>query len=174
VAATNDNFVGDPCYDTVKELAVALKCPTAPPPPAVNYSSYVAQFEKEFQGGLRLDVGDGAAGTTVAISCGEALAGNSVGYTWGWQFTWTLRDGQQTLEMHKYMECRFVSLTFAGAAPKNFTLSAWMVHYPWQESDSSFSSSSATLDAVFELCRYTVHAAALDTYTDSNTRERTP
>lgn len=49
-----------------------------------------------------------------------------------------------------------------------------MVHYPWVESDSSFVSSSATLNAVYDLCRYTVHAAALDTYTDSNTRERTP
>ena len=74
------------------------------------------------------------------------------------------------------MECRWVSLTFAGAAPSlaGFTLSAWQVSYPWVESDSSFTSSNATLDAVYDLCRYTVHAAALDTYTDSNTRERTP
>jgi hypothetical protein len=96
-----------------------------------------------------------------------------VGSDWGWEFTWTLRDGDQELEQHKYMECRFASLVFS-SPPAAFTLSAWQVSYPWVESDSSFSSDNATLDAVYDLCRYTVHAAALDTYTDSNTRERTP
>ena len=33
---------------------------------------------------------------------------------------------------------------------------------------------NATLDAVWRLARYTVHAASLDTYSDSNTRERRP
>ena len=81
VPATNDEFGGDPCYNTVKSLGVKLQCPTAPPPPAVNYTSYVAQFPKEFQGGLRLDVANGTAGTTVHITCGESLSGNSVGST---------------------------------------------------------------------------------------------
>lgn len=84
------------------------------------------------------------------------------------------RDGAQLLEQHKYMECRFVSLTFTGAAPSNFTLGAWKTHYKWDEADSSFTSSNATLNAVWELCRYTLDAASLDTYTDSNTRERRP
>ena len=157
----------------VVELVNVQRIWPVPPPPPKNYSSFVAQFEKEFQGGLRLDVADGKAGTTVHITCGEQLTGNTVGYTWGWEFTWTLRDGAQTLEQHKYMECRWASITFDDAAP-TFTLSAWMVSYPWADGDSAFSSSSAVLDSVYDLCRYTVHAAALDTYTDSNTRERTP
>ena len=119
-----------------------------------------------------LDVVNGTAGATVSIACGESLDGFTVGYTWGWEFVWTLREGVQRLEQHKYMECRFVSLTFS--TPVQFTLSAWAVHYPWAEEDSSFSSSNSTLDAVYNLCRYTLHGAALDTYTDSNTRERTP
>jgi hypothetical protein len=73
------------------------------------------------------------------------------------------------------MECRFVSLAFSGAMGlSGFTLSAWKTHYPWYAADSEFSSSNATLDAVFELSRYTLEAASLDTYTDSNTRERRP
>ena len=63
-----------------------------------------------------------------------------------------MRDGEQTLEQHKYMECRWASITFEGKAP-TFTLSAWQVSYPWVESDSSFQSSNATLDAVYNLCR---------------------
>jgi len=80
----------------------------------------------------------------------------------------------QTLEQHKYMECRWVNLTFSPQAPKHFRLSAWKVHYLWDEADSYFSSSSVTLNEVWELSRYTLQAAVLDTYTDSNTRERRP
>jgi len=65
------------------------------------------------------------------------------------------------------MECRFVQLTFSGKmAASNFTLSAWKTHYAWYDEDSSFSSSNSTLDAVYNLCRYTLDAASLDTYTD--------
>ena len=48
------------------------------------------------------------------------------------------------------------------------------MHYPYDHSESRFSSSNATLDAVWELSRYTLEAASMDTYTDSNTRERRP
>ena len=169
------NVFGDPCHNVVKGLAVQIECttPPTPPPPPMASQSFIADFGKEAQGGLRLMVSNGTAGQTVNIACGEALQGNTVEYTWGWEFNWTLRDGAQVLEQHKYMECRFVALTFSGTAP-DFTLSAWVVNYPWAEEDSTFTSSNATLNAVWELCRYTVHAAALDTYTDSNTRERRP
>ena len=171
---------GDGCFDTVKTLAVAITCPAAPPtptPPPAAASSFIVAFGKELQGGLRLAVKDGSAGTNVHIACGETLKGTTVGSTWGWEFDWVLRDGEQQLEQHKFMECRFVSVTFSGGAagpPKEWTLSAWKVHYPWVESDSSFTSSNATLNAVWDLCRYTLDAASLDTYTDSNTRERRP
>merc|ERR1711972_293694 len=72
------------------------------------------------------------------------------------------------------MECRFVSLAFPSGAPTNFTLSAWQVHYEWDECDTHFASSNATLNGVWELMRYTLEGGSLDTYTDSNTRERRP
>ena len=144
------------------------------PVPASSRTHFLADFGREFQGGLRLSVTDGVAGTTVAVMCGESLqGGTTVADTWGWEFTWTLRDGAQVLEQHKYLECRHASLVFSAPAP-TFTLSAWRVNYPWVDTDSSFTSSNATLNAVYELCRYTLLSAALDTYTDSNTRERTP
>lgn len=69
------------------------------------------------------------------------------------------------------VECRFVSLTFGegNVTAPGFTLSAWRVNYPWVDSESSFTSSNATLNAVYDLCRYTLYSAAIDTYTDSNT-----
>jgi len=72
------------------------------------------------------------------------------------------------------MECRFVTLDFPAGAPSNFSLSAWKVHYEWYDDDTHFDSSNKTLNAVWELSRYTLEAASLDTYTDSNTRERRP
>lgn len=63
----------------------------------------------------------------------------------------------------------------APAAPSlNFTLTAWQVQYPWNESESHFSSSSPMLNQVYELCRNTLRVTSLDTFTDSNTRERLP
>ena len=67
----------------------------------------------------------------------------------------------QTLEQHKYMECRFVTLAFSGEMDlAGFTLSAWKVQYPWYSGDSDFSSSNATLNAVFELSRYTLETSS--------------
>lgn len=168
---------GDPCYDVVKALAVELKCSQAPPSPAPappTPRSFIADFGREFQGGLRLTVEDGVAGTTVHLACGEALQNDRVSSTWGWEFDWILREGSQTLEQHKYMECRFVSLTFSDTAPTKFVLSAWRTNYEWDEQDTAFKSSDDTLNAVWELSRYTLEAASLDTYADSNTRERRP
>jgi hypothetical protein len=55
------------------------------------------------------------------------------------------------------------------------------VQAPWVEGDSHFESASpegrnesSVLAKVWELNRYTAQAAVLDTYTDSNTRERRP
>ena len=155
ITASVSAFGGtDPCYNTLKALAVDVKCsgpPPPPPPPSSNNTAYVGIFEKEFQGGLRLDVTGGTSGSFVDITCGESLSSsNIVGSTWGWEFRWIFRDGNQELEQHKYFECRFVSLIFSDE-PESFTLSAWQASYPWVESDSHFESDNATLDAVFDL-----------------------
>ena len=126
------------CWDVVKHLSVKVTCKkqqplgTAarppPPPPVPNCtptgprpctpsgpsSAFLADFGKELTGGMVLHVAKGVAGQTVEVACGESLSGDVVGSTWGWVQQWTLRDGEQTLEQHKFMECRFVQLTFSG------------------------------------------------------------
>lgn len=139
----------------------------------VSQTAFVADFGKEFQGGLRLFVANGTENQTVRLACGEAQRSGQVMYDWGWDFTWTLRSGAQTLEQHKYMECRWASLSFSGSVPE-FRLSAWKVHYPWREEESSFSCSDEVLQAVWELSRYTLKAGSLGDFSDSNTRERRP
>lgn len=182
------------CYDIKKHLDAAVTCKKSPtssaraaavaaaaaaaaaPTPAAAGTHFWVDFGREFQGGLILDVPEGNAGQNVSLKCGESITPTgTVGSTWGWEFVWTLRAGAQRLEQHKYMECRFVDVQFSGAAPPaKWILSAWKVHYPYVQTDSSFTSSNPTLNAVFELSRYTLEAASLDTYTDSNTRERRP
>ena len=81
---------------------------------------YLIDFGREFQGGLRLEVSGGSAGATVSIDAGESLSQQHnrtytgpvtqhVGSDWGYSFTWTLREGDQTIEQHEYMEFRYVS-----------------------------------------------------------------
>ena len=163
----------EPPLERTEHIALDWIRPTSEP------GTFIGAFPREFMGGLRLTVSGGSAdiaGTKIHFACGESISdGNTkVGSTWGWEFDWTLRAGSQVLVQHKYMECRFVSLAFSGKVPKNFTLDAWMIHYPFSELDSSFTSNNSTLNAVWDVSRYTVKAASLSTYTDSNTRERCP
>jgi hypothetical protein len=53
-------------------------------------------------------------------------------------------------------------------------LRAWRVRYPWREGDAKFNSSVPGLNDVWDLCENTLRVTSLDTYTDSNTRERRP
>ena len=100
----------------------------------------------------------------------------------GYNFTFTLRAGagagtQQVVEQLQYMEFRFVNVLLDTGSPlslPDLSLSAWGVQARWAAAETSFNSSNATLNAVFELCRYTLQAGVLETYTDSNTRERRP
>ena len=85
----------------------------------------------------------------------------------------TLRDGLQSITQHNYQMFRYAQLTFLDApAPPDLRVGAWAVAYDWVASDTSFESSNATLDMVWRLCAKTLRFAVLDTYTDSNTRER--
>ena len=91
--------------------------------------------------------------------------------------TFILGSGNISLETHEYVEFRYGTASFddSSIAKKvQFKLHASVLHYPWVETDSDFTSSSDVLSGVYNLCRYTLKATSLDTYTDSNTRERLP
>ena len=62
----------------------------------------------------------------------------------------------------------------AGRLPTNFTVAAWGVKYEYEATDSAFVSDNDTLNTVHELARWTLDGGVVDTYTDSNTRERRP
>eukprot|EP01052_Picozoa_sp_SAG31_P048754 SAG31_NODE_10347_length_1151_cov_0.839354_2_plen_93_part_01 len=67
-----------------------------------------------------------------------------VGQTWGYEFTWTLRDGPQIIVEHNYQNFRYLELTFLdGPAPAGVSVGAWAVAYEWDEGQSAFHSSNA-------------------------------
>ena len=156
---------------------------------------YSVDFGQEFQGGVVLSL-TGTSGHRVKIKAGELMgAGNDryqkqtnrtaysdwydpydyVGQTWGYEWTWTLRDGRQTIAEHNYQSFRYLELTFLdGPAPRDVSVGAWAVAYEWDPGQSAFHSSNATLDRVWRLCENTLRYVVMDTYTDSNTRERRP
>ena len=55
-----------------------------------------------------------------------------------------------------------------------FTVKRWAVQYPFNDDDSSFTSSSDMLNKVWTLMKDSLRLTSLDTFTDSNTRERLP
>ena len=55
-----------------------------------------------------------------------------------------------------------------------FTIKRWAVQYPFNDDDSFFTSSSDMLNKVWTLMKDSLRLTSLDTFTDSNTRERLP
>eukprot|EP01051_Picozoa_sp_SAG22_P003311 SAG22_NODE_159_length_16948_cov_14.480503_19_plen_870_part_01 len=132
-------------------------------------------FGKEIQANLVLQasVPPELAGHIVSVQLGEslrapgelqfpALTGNL------FAASFVLGSGNISLETHEYMEFRFGTISFGNASVADkvkFELRASVVRYPWVEADSAFASSSAVLTSVYDLCKYTLKATSLDTYT---------
>jgi alpha-L-rhamnosidase len=133
---------------------------------------------KEIVGGLRLTV-HGTAGTTVEVRLGEELnsdgtvrfqlrAGNV------YRETWTLRDGQQSLEHWGYRGFRWVELRTDPGLDLSQAVEGLRLAMAWNTDDASFASSDPDLDRVWEMCRYSIEASRQDVYHDTPTRERGP
>eukprot|EP01050_Picozoa_sp_SAG11_P035670 SAG11_NODE_13195_length_666_cov_0.724868_1_plen_103_part_00 len=58
--------------------------------------------------------------------------------------------------------------------PADWGVAAWAVQQEYDPNDSHFSSDNTTLNRVWELCRNTLQAGVIGTFTDSNTRDRKP
>ena len=101
---------------------------------------------------------------------------DTVTQSWGWDFNWTLRDGAQTIEQHQYMIFRYLTVEWLGddAPPTDWTVTAWGVNAPFDPEETSFSSSDPVLNRVWDLAANMLLRGVLDTYTDSNARERRP
>ena len=110
----------------------------------------------------------------------------TVEHSWGWAWNYTLRDGEQTIEQHQYMIFRYLTVEFLlplvtgdgtleeGSPPTDWNVSAWGVNAPFDPSETYFNSSDPVLNRVWGIAANMLHRGVLDTYTDSNARERRP
>jgi hypothetical protein len=176
--------------EVTPEVAPIRTTPAAP-----SGKSFFVEWKQEFSGGLRLTVKGGKAGQAVRFVSGElctplvwdagAFDGrgqnvsthcDTVEQDWGWDFNWTLREGAQTIEQHQYMIFRYLTVEWLGDAPPPaaWSVSAWGVNAPFDETETHFASSDPVLDRVWGLAANMEHRGVLDTYTDSNARERRP
>ncbi|MBN1174368.1 MAG: family 78 glycoside hydrolase catalytic domain [Micromonosporaceae bacterium] len=137
---------------------------------------------REIVGGLRLVI-TGVAGQAVEVRLGEELqADGRVRYQLRagnvYRETWRLRDGDQEIEHWGYRGFRWAELITDPALDLDLGSAEAIVgvalKMPWNDRDASFASSSAELDRVWELCRYSIEATRLDVYQDTPTRERGP
>lgn len=167
----------------------------------VSTNTWFFDFGTEIMGGIRLEVPAGALPnrTVIQVTLSEELVGNyktstsllypmRTGNTY--RSLWTTNSGAKSVfEHHEYMEFRYVEVAVKSQMPNEIafksseltlvtdslsSITAWAVAYPFFENDSYFSSSDATLNAVWLLCENSLRVTSLDTATDSNTRERLP
>lgn len=139
---------------------------------------WLLDMGRELIGGLRIDI-EGRAGQTVEVRLGEErsadggarfqLRANQV-----YREIWSLRDGPQRLEHWGYRAFRWVELLAPPDVDLEGAVQALALHLPWREEDAAFRSSSAELDRVWEMCRYSIEALRFDVYQDTPTREREP
>jgi hypothetical protein len=153
-----------------------------------DHLTYFFDFGYEQMSGIQLFVpgkGKDFDGFKVEIRLSEELNGtNTILYpeTSGNKYisncTLASNGEDSFVEHHEYPGLwRYGEIIFF---PKNnsdvndieFTVKRWAVRYPFDDDDSRFKSSSGMLNQIWKLMSDSLQHTSLDTFTDSNTRER--
>jgi alpha-L-rhamnosidase len=137
---------------------------------------FFLDFGRTVLAGLRF-AGEATEGHQMELRLGEELSAPQTvrhdmrtGNTY--QEVWTLREGHQTLENFGYRAFRYAEVL---NAPRGFgadSIRALVYRHPFDDTASHFESADAVLNDVWELCKYSIQATALDVYVDTHTRER--
>ncbi|MEU0090764.1 family 78 glycoside hydrolase catalytic domain [Kribbella sp. NPDC006257] len=134
---------------------------------------------RELSAGVRLSltVPDEFVGTTVELRMGEQRdADGTARYQLLAQIeyrdVWTVRAGPQVIEHWGYRTFRWLQLTADASLDLSNAVTILEQVAPQPTQIGSFSSSDPDLDAVWNLCAYTLAANRMDLYMDSTTRER--
>ncbi len=137
------------------------------------------EFDRQIIGSMKVTLA-GRDGAQVAVRLGEETDGeNSVRYNArtkvSYDETWTLREGEQTIGNFGYRGFRYGELVPVGGfelgEPR---ITAIVLRYPFDDTAADYESSDATLNEVWELCKYSIKSTSLDVYQDCPTRERGP
>jgi alpha-L-rhamnosidase len=138
---------------------------------------YFVDFGRSLIGGFRLDRVVGGSGQEVEIRLGqELMEPETVRYAKRtgnlYQEVWTLREGLQTLNHWGYRSYRYAEIIGAPPGLDATHFRAVTVRQPFDEDEAHFESSDVVLNAVWDMLKYGIQAAALDVYVDTHSRER--
>ncbi|RZM30199.1 MAG: alpha-L-rhamnosidase [Pedobacter sp.] len=161
---------------------------------------YLADFGKDAFGQMKLELSSDIGGDTVVMRIGELLDVNgaidrkppgTIRYA---QYTIVLKKGTHVYQPEIFKDgfntkpaaikmpehigevtpFRYCEISGYALPLKKSALTRLAVHYPFDEGNSSFHSSDATLNAIWDLCKYSIKATSfLGLYVDGD-RERIP
>jgi len=155
--------------------------------------NYFIDFGRAGFGYITLHLNGNFAGQSVEVRLGEKASGTSVTSAPGGTIrygttTVALADGDVTYPVHKASTTTGIDLSWSGGVmpfryvellncPGTVTaddLRQFVLHVPFDDSAASFTSSNSTLNAVWELCQYSIKATTFcGVYVDGD-RERKP
>lgn len=139
---------------------------------------WIIDLGREIIGGLFVRL-DSPEDKKIDVFCGEQLnEDGTVRYHMAcgpiYHETWLLKKGQQ--QFHTFtMKCfRYIQIHgFTGTLNKE-SFTGWALQQPFDETQSSFFSSSDLLNREYDLSKYTIKATNQDIFVDSQARERRP
>lgn len=140
------------------------------------HDHYFFDFGREIVGTVRVGF-RGRDGATARLRLGEELEGpDSVRYNLRanclYEDVWTLRDGEQQLELYDYRGFRYGEVVGPGQTIDPDSIAAIVRHYPADPMGSRFESSDQELNALWELAKYSIIMGSQEVYMDCPTREK--
>jgi len=139
---------------------------------------YYFDFGKEIVASIRLTL-KGQDGQNVRLRLAEELDGPGrpkykarTGVTY--DETWTLRQGEQSVENFGYRGFRYGEILNAPHTLETSNITALVLQYPFDDGASRFECSEPLLNDIWQMCKYSIKATNIDLYQDCPTRERGP
>lgn len=138
---------------------------------------YFIDLGKEVVGGLSLTV-DPSATAKIELRYGEEESGtDSVKYQMrtgnDYEETWTLKPGSQTIENFGLKTFRYVEILNSPVTITADDVRSISERQAFDEDASGFTSSSDSLNSIYDMTKYTIEETNQDLEVDSQSRERT-
>ncbi|MBB1510503.1 family 78 glycoside hydrolase catalytic domain [Tessaracoccus sp. MC1756] len=141
--------------------------------------TYVVTLDKAIVGSLQLAI-DSPAEHSITVKYAESLnsdgsirmGGVGSGSYPLYQETWSLKPGEQTLRTFLMKSFRYVQIEDSPVPITADMVQGWAMRTAFDEDASSFTSSEALLDRLYDYSRYSIQATNQDLWVDSQARER--
>ena len=144
---------------------------------ALENGGIFCDFGQEITGTLRIRAA-GRSGDTVRILCGEETDDSAVKVRYSmrcyceYDETWTLAEGDNTLDQYDYKAFRYVTLLPGAPSVQIGGVVAVVRHAPFNDSACTLKSDDHVLEAVFRVCKNGIKFGTQEVYVDCPSREK--